>query len=103
MTFDFSGFKSVTLDAEVEDKDKETAAAVPVYTSIKFTFTMDSLIVDLFTGGSKEVCAHSFYVFVFLSCTFSHLVIPFSFLLFSFTKGSISHFTFDHWVVQKGT
>jgi hypothetical protein len=60
MNYDFSGFKSVTLDAEVEDKDKETADAVPVYTSIKFTFTMDSLIVQLFTGGSKEVCSHSF-------------------------------------------
>lgn len=98
MTFDFSGFKSVTLESEVEDKDKETAAAVPVYTSIKFTFTMDSLIVDLFAGGSKEVCSHSFYLRFFRA-----LVFPFSFLLFSFTKVSITHFTFDSCVVHKGT
>ncbi|XP_021940255.1 vacuolar protein sorting-associated protein 13 isoform X3 [Zootermopsis nevadensis] len=49
------GFKPVTLDVEVEDRDKERMATAPVCTSIKFTFTMESLIVDLFTGGSKEL------------------------------------------------
>jgi hypothetical protein len=65
VTFNFLGFKSVYVDAEVEHKDQETAVAGPVYTSIKFTFTMDSLIVDLFTGGSKDVSYHSCSVYIF--------------------------------------
>jgi hypothetical protein len=41
--------------AEVEDKGNKVEAAVSLNTSVKFTFTMRSLIVDLFIGGSKEV------------------------------------------------
>lgn len=49
------GFRSISVDAEVEKKGDELDAAVPVNMSVRFTFTMESLIVDLFTGGSKEL------------------------------------------------
>jgi hypothetical protein len=90
VTFDFPGFKAINVDADVEDKDKETAVAAPVYTSIKFTFTMDSLIVDLFTGGSKDVCSHNLFPLIFILCIF-YLVFPFSFFLISYIECSISH------------
>ncbi|KAJ4449971.1 hypothetical protein ANN_01378 [Periplaneta americana] len=48
------GVRSISLDASVEEKEKGADSA-PVYTSIKFTFTMESLIIDLFTGGSKDL------------------------------------------------
>jgi hypothetical protein len=76
---------------EVEGKDKEIVAAAPVYTSVKFTFEMESLIVDLFTGGSKEVCLCQFIFFIFsfsfsclaFSCSFfSHFIILVFALLF---------------------
>jgi len=54
--FTLLGFRSISVDAEVEKKGDELDAAVPVNMSVRFTFTMESLIVDLFTGGSKEVC-----------------------------------------------
>jgi hypothetical protein len=53
-------------DVDIEDKDKDVAVAAPVYTSVKFTFTMESLVVDLFTGGSKEVPLCQF-IFICLS------------------------------------
>jgi hypothetical protein len=63
------------VDAEVEDTGNEAEAAVPVNTSVRFTFTMESLIVDLFIGGSKEVCL--------LQVNFSLFLFHFSFLSFA--------------------
>jgi hypothetical protein len=54
------------LDVETEDRDKAVGAAAPVHTSIEFKFTMESLIVDLFTEGLKEVCLCQF-IFLYLS------------------------------------
>ena len=40
---------------EQQPKQQEQTQEAPVYTKIKFTLTMESLVIDLFTGGSKQV------------------------------------------------